>query len=179
MHNTLACDNLYRSPRKERLLVRALTMRAVVSVSKETSKLNVDVKMVYAPTTEQNSKNLFSCFFALSGVSKLGRNLWLAISWLLGMPSKCCVVIWCHSFISCFDMLSITSSVAENRLIGTLAFGNFSGSTSCREQCRLLWRCCHLFWRMSLGLCAIANGGDRVSFPKIEDCMQGKSKDQV
>ena len=68
-------------------------MGAVVNVSKETSKLNVDVKMVYAPTTEQNSKNLSSCFFALSGVSKLERNLWLAISRLLAMPSECCVVI--------------------------------------------------------------------------------------
>ena len=161
------------------LLVRALTMRAVVSVSKETSKLNVDVKMVYAPTTEQNSKNLFCCFFALSGVSKLGRNLCLAISWLLAMPSKCCVVIWCHSCISCFDIFSITSSVAENNFIGTLAFGNFSESTSCRGQRRLLWKCCHLFWRMSLGMCAIANGGYGVSFLKVEDCMQGRAKDQV
>ena len=116
------------------------------------------------PNNKTNSKNLFSCFFALSGISKLGRNLGLAISWLLAMPSKCCVVIWCHSCIRCFDMLSITSSVAQNSFFATLAFGNFSESTSCRGQRRLLWRCCHLFWRMSLGMCAIANGGYGVLF---------------
>ena len=164
-------------PRKECLQLRALTMGVLVSASKETSKLNVDVKMVYALTTEQNSKKLFSCLFALLGIAKLGRNLWLAISWLLAMPSKCCVSIWCHSCISCFDMLSITPSVAENSFFGTLAFGNFSESSSFRGQCRLLWRCCHLFWRMSLGMWAIANGGYGVSFLKVEDCMQGRAKD--
>ena len=131
------------------------------------------------PNNETNSKNLFSCFFALSGASKVGRNLWLAVSWLLAVPSKCCVAIWCHSCISCFDMLSITSIVAENSFFGTLAFGNYSESTSCRGQRRLLWRCCHLFWRMSLGMCAITNGGYGVSFLTVEDCMQGRAKDQV
>ena len=55
-------------------------MGALVRVSKKTSKPNVDMKMAYALTMEQNSKKLFSYYFALSGVSKLGLNLWLAIS---------------------------------------------------------------------------------------------------
>ena len=109
-------------------------------------------------------------------MSKSGKDFCIAVSWLLAMLSNYCVLIWFHSYITCSGMLSNASSVTENTFFVMLAFGNFSKSTSCRWQCRLLWRCCYLFWKISLGLWTTPNVEHGVSFPKVQDCMQGRAK---
>ena len=91
----------------------------------------------------------------------------VVVSWLRAMPSNCCVLICFHSYISCFDMLNNTTSAAEYTFLGMLEFGNFGESTNCKGQHRILWRRCHLFWKISLGLCTTANVVHRVSFSKV------------
>ena len=128
-------------------------------------------------TTLRNSgPRFFPCFIAFWS---LVHTLYIVISWLCATPSNCCVLICFHSCISCFDMLSNSTSAPEYTSLEMLEFGNFRESTKCKWQRRILWRRCHLFWKISLGLCPTANAVHRVCFSKVEGCMQGMAKGRL
>ena len=132
--------------------------------------------MVYDVSMEQCQKFLFVAFLHHQAFQSLGTISALQFFLLHAIPSNCCVLIWFHLHVSCFDVLSNTCSVAENTFIVMLAIGNFNESTSCRGQRRLLWICCHFFWNVSSRLCAAPNARHGVSFPKVQDWCKAGAK---
>ena len=110
---TLWTVSIFIASMKECLLGWALMRQALVSVFRELQtkfwcKHGLWCKHGTMP------KNSFRCFFASSGISKLGHNFCLAVFLLHAISSNCCVLIWFHLHFSCFDVLSNTCSVAEN-----------------------------------------------------------------